>query len=155
MAHEYKEIQKWGDEIVASQKRTDKQIEMAIHDEAPANAMYKAGGVWHTTDDIVNMAPTNYKEKLVALLEGLEIENISELLDNSVDVFKELGTLIGMGARKGATHDINKEPKLEITDEPGGYGNCPDCLWHNDPHGCNVKRGSEICKMNKRPKIGD
>ena len=33
-----------------------------------------------------------------------------------------------------------------------GYGKCPDCVWFNDPGGCNVKRDSEICRLNKRLK---
>ena len=32
-----------------------------------------------------------------------------------------------------------------------GFGKCPDCIWFNDPGGCNVKRGSKTCLLNKRP----
>jgi len=39
-----------------------------------------------------------------------------------------------------------------VEDKEEGYGNCPDCIWFNDPHGCNVKRDSDICKLNKKEK---
>jgi hypothetical protein len=29
---------------------------------------------------------------------------------------------------------------------------CPDCIWSNEPEGCNVKRGSPVCVLNKRPR---
>jgi len=32
--------------------------------------------------------------------------------------------------------------------ENRGYGQCPDCIWRGQPNGCNVKRDSEICKLN-------
>jgi hypothetical protein len=34
-----------------------------------------------------------------------------------------------------------------------GYGECPDCVWYHDPGGCNVERDSDICLMNKRPRM--
>lgn len=33
-----------------------------------------------------------------------------------------------------------------------GYGKCSDCVWFNDPEGCNVERGSPVCILNKRPR---
>ena len=33
-----------------------------------------------------------------------------------------------------------------------GYGNCPSCRWFGVPEGCNVKRDSEICLLNKKKK---
>jgi len=29
-----------------------------------------------------------------------------------------------------------------------GFGNCYDCIWHGQPGGCNVKRGSATCRLN-------
>jgi len=43
-----------------------------------------------------------------------------------------------------------KNVKTVVKEE--GYGNCPDCDWYNDPEGCNVKRDSSVCKLNKRPR---
>ena len=39
---------------------------------------------------------------------------------------------------------MNSEPK------PKGYGQCPDCVWFNQPEGCNVERDSEVCLRNKK-----
>jgi hypothetical protein len=33
-----------------------------------------------------------------------------------------------------------------------GYGNCPDCRWYKDPNGCNVKRDSNVCRLNRYEK---
>jgi len=30
-----------------------------------------------------------------------------------------------------------------------GYGNCPDCAWHEKKEGCNVPRDSKVCLLNK------
>jgi hypothetical protein len=34
--------------------------------------------------------------------------------------------------------------------ETEGYGKCPDCVWFNQPEGCNVKRDSPTCLSNKQ-----
>ena len=31
-----------------------------------------------------------------------------------------------------------------------GYGECPDCIWFRQPLGCNVKRESDLCLLNKK-----
>jgi len=33
-----------------------------------------------------------------------------------------------------------------------GRGKCPDCVWFNEPEGCNVERDSPVCLLNKRPR---
>ena len=39
-----------------------------------------------------------------------------------------------------------------IEDLEAGYGKCPDCIWYNQPEGCNVARGSNQCLLNRKPK---
>jgi len=41
---------------------------------------------------------------------------------------------------------MNKNIKIIETE---GCGKCPDCVWFNGPGGCNVKRDSEICRLNR------
>ena len=38
-------------------------------------------------------------------------------------------------------------------EEEQGYGNCTDCVWYKQPEGCNVKRGSRTCDLNRKPRI--
>lgn len=30
-----------------------------------------------------------------------------------------------------------------------GFGRCPDCVWKDQPEGCNVPRDSEACLRNR------
>lgn len=32
-----------------------------------------------------------------------------------------------------------------------GFGNCEDCVWYNQPEGCDVERDSTQCKLNRKP----
>jgi hypothetical protein len=37
-------------------------------------------------------------------------------------------------------------------DEKLGYGNCSDCVWYKQAEGCNVKRDSHVCNLNRKLK---
>jgi len=51
---------------------------------------------------------------------------------------------------KDGTEDILYKWALGAWHLELGYGNCPDCEWHKVMKGCNVKRDSKVCKLNRK-----
>jgi hypothetical protein len=41
---------------------------------------------------------------------------------------------------------------MDDKNEEEGYGDCSDCIWYKDPGGCNVKRDSPACLLNRGPR---
>ena len=60
-----------------------------------------------------------YKEKLIALLEGLECQNIKELIEKSPEHLKIVGTVIAEYAKIGTSS--NKAVQI------GNGDVCPEC----------------------------
>ena len=50
-----------------------------------------------------------YKEKLIALLEGLECQNVDKLIEKSPEHLKAIGIEITKYAKIGAASDLERE----------------------------------------------
>lgn len=79
-----------------------------------------------------------YKQKLIALLEGLECQDIPELVEKSCKHLHRVGEEISKYAKIGAISDIASQQAVEA-DAEDDLDHCPRCsFWHSQMRYCRV-----------------